>query len=128
MVAPEFGMGPDEAKEIAKALHDVNRHYGVKILDQKTIDWVSLAQVVGVSYIGRLMAIRERKKLEHGAKVIPIRPVAQPQRPLHNDQNIPGMEPSPQQMNGADMRRASIPGVADVQFPADHDLSPRKVN
>jgi len=132
IIAPELSMPADECKELAKAVNDVNRHYNIKLLDQKTADWFHLIQVVAVMYGVRFMAIRERRKSE---RAVPVRPRPQAQNP------VPGNPAPPAQSPKLDMseagfadpgaraaRTGEIPGLGNIEFPADHELAPRRAN
>jgi hypothetical protein len=124
IIAPEFGMPQEECSELAKAINDVNRHYGFKILDQKTADWFHLIQCVAVMYGGRIMVIRERRKMERAAKPTPFRPRAvepagaQMHQPTPDKVVPPGFEAPDENAT----RMSNIPGVAAVQFPPNHPL------
>lgn len=133
LIAPEMTMDGPECREVAGAITAVNRHYNVKLLDQKTADWLHLAQVVGVAYFGRIMAIRERRK--QSATVIPF-PRAQSHNPVpgnpappmgHNGgpplmaEDIPGFT----RPNGSGARQGEIAGLGVVEFPPDHELAPK---
>jgi len=133
IIAPEFGMPPEEAKDFAKAIHDVNRHYNYRLLDQKTTDWINLIGVAGAIYMPRFMAIRERKKAEARPRPQP-RPQAQnpvpgnPQAPAGRseiDLSMTAREAGFVVPSEREMRAGEIPGVGKIEFPADHPLSPK---
>lgn len=129
-MAPEMAMDRDEAKELAKAITDVNRHYNIRLLDQKMTDWVCLLQVVGIAYGGRLMAIRSRhKKFSRGPVVVPIRPqeTPTPARPNADEINA-AMNSQNREPTSQEMRAGEIPGVGVVVFPENDPLAPKKFN
>jgi hypothetical protein len=113
IIAPEFGMPKEECTEMAKAIQDVNRHYNIKLLDQKTADWFHLTQTVAVCYGVRIMAVRERYARER-----------RPLQPIRTTSNIDGFTAP----THSEARTSDIPGLGKIEFPPDHPLAPRKVN
>ncbi len=64
---PEMALDQSEAKELAKGIANVSRHYDVSTT-QKTMDIANLVMVAGMIYGSRIMAIRNRKKTERPAR------------------------------------------------------------
>lgn len=121
-------MPENECSEYAKNIANVNRHYNMQMFDQKTVDWFCLIQFAAVSYGVRVVALRDRLRRERAPRPVP-RPQTGP---------VAG---NPAPSNGLDMSQAGfitpgdraartgkIAGIGDIEFPADHDLSPRKAN
>lgn len=61
---PEIAINDDEGKHLARAIADVQQHYGA-VLDPKTQAWVNLAIVAGSMYLPRVMIARARMQLAH---------------------------------------------------------------
>ena len=126
--APEFVLdtdskdydGKSEATYLAQSIKDVADHYAVKYLDQKTIDWINLFQAIGMVYGTRLFAIRERRKAERRNRPQPMQGV-KPANPTQQTTT----EPKPNGAAPTDVRTGVIPGIGNIEFPADHSLSPK---
>lgn len=63
----ELTLSPDESKELAKAVAEVQSHYDT-VIDPKTMAWVQLAMVAGSVYGPRMIAFNIRKKREKTIK------------------------------------------------------------
>lgn len=59
--AQELRLETPEAKELAKAIGEVQEHYPLA-LDPKTQAWINLAMVAGFVYGPRFYAMRQRKR------------------------------------------------------------------
>jgi hypothetical protein len=116
--------GKTEAQFMAQSIADVSRHYTNGLLDQKTVDWLNLAQCLAIVYGGRLVAIR-------------MTPRAKPQRPVtvHETARDHRAAPPPQshvtpppinefRMSGDMTNVGEVAGIGDIAFPDDHPLSP----
>lgn len=82
----ELALDKDEAKELAKAISDVNAYYG-KVIDPKVFAWIGLAAVAGKVYAPRAVAIKLRLSMTQA-------PAKQPMRPVHPQQQAPRVDPS----------------------------------
>jgi hypothetical protein len=60
---PELALDPDEAKELAKAAAEVQKHYDT-VIDPKTLAWVQLGMVAASVYGPRMIAVNIRLKNE----------------------------------------------------------------
>lgn len=87
---PELAITEDEGKNLARAIADVQAHYGA-VLDPKTQAWVNLAIVAGATYVPRVGMARmrmqaEQKRATPAPTLEETLSVAQtaPQQPPHN--------------------------------------------
>lgn len=64
----ELALSSDEAESLAGALATVNQFYQVEVAE-KTLAWINLAQVAGMIYGTRLVAIRQRRRAERADRV-----------------------------------------------------------
>lgn len=69
-----MALDQNEAKELAKGIANVSRHYDVST-SQKTMDIANLVMVCGMVYGSRILAIRNRRKAER-----PERPVQEAEK------------------------------------------------
>lgn len=139
IIAPELALGEDDAHQMADAISAVNRHYQIRMFDAKTQDWLNLIMVAGAMYGSRVVAIRERVKMQRMAR--PVMPRAQTSNaapgnpasavsPMNNTppaQRATGFDPSGDQTTAAQTRAANtgiVPGIGDIHFPPEHPLSP----
>jgi hypothetical protein len=125
IIAPELAIGEDDAKELASSIHAVNRHYNVRMFDEKTQDWLNLIMVVGAMYGGRIVAIRDRKRAARNTR--PVMPRAQSENPVPGNAAPPPFAAAPVVERPLDknLRVGEIPGLGAIEFPPDHPLARR---
>jgi hypothetical protein len=127
--APEWELGPEEARAIAEAYTEAAKHYPSLNIDPKHAAVVNLGTTLSIVYGSRIAAFRMRKNIERGARRGNIaQPVIIPQ---------PAPEPASgmraEQVNGApveqaapvmtqEIRTGEIAGVGNIVFPSDHPL------
>lgn len=118
--APELAIAEDDAKELAASIHAVNRHYNVKMFDEKSQDWLNLILVAGAMYGSRAVAIRDRRRAARTVR--PIIPRAQSENPVPGN---PAPPPAGSQILDKELRLGQIPGLGNIEFPPDHPLARR---
>lgn len=90
----ELALDREEAKELAKAIADVNAYYG-KAIDPKIFAWIGLATVAGKVYAPRVVAIKLRWMMESDKRKRP-HVVQQMQAPAPQQSTFdPRMVPPP---------------------------------
>lgn len=131
IIAPELALGEDDAHQMADAISAVNRHYQIRMFDAKTQDWLNLIMVAGAMYGSRVVAIRERVKVQRMAR--PAMPRAQtanaaPGNPASAVSPMNNTPPAQQDQTTVAQTRVAntgiVPGIGEIQFPPDHPLSP----
>jgi hypothetical protein len=125
IIAPELAIGEDDAKELASSIHAVNRHYNVRMFDEKTQDWLNLIMIAGAMYGGRIVAIRDRKRASRVAR--PVMPRAQSENPVPGNAATPPFAAAPvtERPLEKNLRVGEIPGLGAIEFPPDHPLARR---
>lgn len=125
IIAPELAIGEDDAKELASSIHAVNRHYNVRMFDEKTQDWLNLIMVAGAMYGGRIVAIRDRKRAARNTR--PVMPRAQSENPVPGNAAPPPFAAAPvvERPLEKNLRVGEIPGLGAIEFPPDHPLARR---
>lgn len=125
IIAPELAIGEDDAKELASSIHAVNRHYNVRMFDEKTQDWLNLIMVAGAMYGGRIVAIRDRKRAARTAR--PVMPRAQSENPVPGNAAPPPFAAAPvtERPLEKNLRVGEIAGLGVIEFPPDHPLARR---
>lgn len=99
--------GKTEAEFLAASIKDVAAHYRVEWMDQKSIDWLNLAQCCIIVYGGRFYAMRESRRAARPVKAAPIvQTTATPRGNGMDRDNV-----------------ADIPGIGPIEFPADHPMA-----
>lgn len=59
---PIWAFEKEEAEKLGSAITNVTRHYDIPGLEQKTVDWIRLAQVAGMTVGTRLFAAGMARK------------------------------------------------------------------
>lgn len=86
----ELKLSPDEAKQLANAVAEVNSHYDVAI-DPKVMAWVGLTTTCVSIYAPRVASYKIRASFEDKKKKANEKPVAKmdsPQKGLQPEQEI----------------------------------------
>ncbi len=116
----ELEIDRDEAHKLAEAYVEVGKHYPTMLLPDKYMALITFGGVAGAIYIPRLVAFRMRM-----ASAKPQRPPPT-QTPRQQTTQPQSPQQPPPTSNGAAIpdaaRRGVVPGVGEVEFPADHPL------
>lgn len=137
--APEFELSPEEANQLSKAYCDVALHYPSLALAPNVAAIVNLGTTVSIVYGSRFAAYRMRRAMEktqRRSSPLAAAPTAtSPAAPAGPSQHL---MPQPEYVNGnprqeprtmpQEMRRSTIPGVGDIEFPPDHEILKGKPN
>lgn len=75
--APELELDQTEARNLAEAVAEVQRHYNA-VIDPKMMAWIGLFGVAGTIYGPRVAAMRIRKGMEKQMRALQPRPVPNP--------------------------------------------------
>lgn len=116
---------------MAQAVLDVAKHYPIRGLDEKTIAWFNLSQIVIISTGAKIMAVRTRHAQENATRAsrqAPRQPPVTPQPHQANGATVQSTQQAPPQEKPAQPlpraeRTGEIPGVGNIEFPADHPLA-----
>jgi hypothetical protein len=128
---PEMDMNDAEAHAIADAWAEVSKYYPAFNPDPAHMALVNFSTVVCVSYGSKLMAWRMRKAAEKAQSPPRQRPAPQaspaatgpaPQPMSQHTLNGIPVPPKGGPQPGKAERTANIPGIGDIELPADHPL------
>lgn len=117
---PEFALSSAEAHEISKAYAEVAKYYPALTLDNRYTAISTLGAQLSIIYGSRFMSYKMRTASEKRTPQQRANQSAPPQSPISE---TPGVAPPAKtEPVSRELRTGEIPGVGNIEFPADHPL------
>lgn len=140
---PELSLGDTEAAELSKAYGDLAAHYPSLTLDPKYAAMANFGAVLAIIVGSRVTNFKLRRSMYQAPRQVPVAPPSNiyeaPPTAMTTHQTMqaqPGMQVNGVDTSNAakkrpvpdDVRRAVLPGIGEIEFPADHPLVSGKPN